>query len=172
MLGSIAAINSLHSHLLITHRVKPDLTISERAANNTFVHRLYILGHFVGGLLFGIFAWYFFVQRYQTPILFVLTTLGIIAEWTQALVPARDIYEKYHITLAYAMSVIMTVLGIAAALLLPIDGSLQRTVLFIALLILLGYPAALLLPRRYFWKVEMININLFYLQMLLLYLGR
>lgn len=168
LLGSFIVINVLHSYLLITHRANDDLTISERAAKNTSVHTLYILGHLVGGSLAGIFGWLLFMQAFDSPLLFGVTILGIVMEWLQAFIPARNQYEKYHLVLAYAMSALMTLLGILAALLLPIGDSLQRTLLTISALILLGYPAVILLPKRYFWRIEMININLFYLQMLLL----
>lgn len=167
---SIIVINLIHSYLLITHRSNHDLTISERAAKNNVALGLYALGHFVGGLAFGIFAWLLFVTTLNVPVLFYVTLTGIACEWAQALIPARRKFERYHLFLAYSMSVIMTALGILSAVLLAIDDNLKRSLFIIAGLILCGYPLAILLPKRYFWVIEMVNINLFYLQMILILL--
>ena len=166
-------INAVHAYLLITHRANRELTLSERAANSYTAWAIFVGGHMCNGMIFGVFAYHFFLVGEAKPLLFAIASLGIVTEWAQAITPAKDNREKAHIAIAYIMSALMTLLGAASAVLLPLDPGVRTLVIFITFVILWGYPLAVLLPRRYFWVIEMVNINLFYLQMfvVLLVLG-
>lgn len=168
LLASFLLINVVHGYLLISHRANRNLTISERAAKNNKTLSLYVFGHLLNGTLFAIFAYNLFISTSSSPLLFAVAVAGIISEWSQALIPARGEYDKPHTAIAFLMSVLMTTLGTLGAILLPVSSSAQILVLFISFVILWGYPLAVLLPRRYFWVIEMVNINLFYLQMFIL----
>lgn len=165
---SFFVVNFIHSYLLVTHRSNRDLTISERAVSNSLTIRLYVAAHIIGGFSFLLFAQELYLSKFMHVSLFVVVIVGVIAEYLQALIPARDRYERFHLRLAYFMSIVMTFLGAMSALLLPLEFATKVALLCITALILLGYPLAILLPRRFFWTIEMININLFYLQMVIL----
>lgn len=167
-LYAVLVINSLHSYLLITQRDKRGLTISEHAARSNFTHMLYIVGHLVGGVLFIGFARWFFIDVHSNHGLYLLTVSGVAVEWLQAFIPARNKFERYHLLLAILMSVLITILGLASTLILPIHQMTRVICLAIGVLLVLSYPLALRLPRKYFWIIEMVNINLFYIQMLLI----
>lgn len=167
-LGAVLVINVLHGYLLITQRDKRGLTISEHAAKNLSTHALYVLGHLVGGLFFLNFAYWLFVESNHNQWLFLLTVSGVTVEWLQAFVPARNKFEKYHVSLAILMSVLITVLGIISTVVLPVTPLRRAACLVIGGLLIVSYPVSLRLPRKYFWIIEMVNINLFYIQMLLI----
>lgn len=168
LVASFLLINAVHIYLLAAHRANRNLTISERAAKNNAALALYVAGHLINGALFAIFAYSFFLHKSSEPLLFAVAALGVISEWSQALIPARGEYDKPHTMIAYLMSALMTLLGAMSAILLPASSNVQRLILAITFIILWGYPLAAVLPRRYFWVIEMVNINLFYLQMFIL----
>ena len=168
LLGSFLLITIVHGYILFTHRDNSNLTLSERAAEDQPSLLLYRLGHIVNGTLFTLFAYYFFVTKTNQVMLFWLAIAGVVTEWAQALIPAKGRYDRPHTAVAFLMSLMMTALGVFGAVLLPVDTGVRQLVLFITFVILWGYPLCVLLPRRYFWVIEMVNINLFYLQMFIL----
>ena len=168
---AVLVINSVHGLLLVTQKERRGLTISEHAAKNRRTHGLYVAGHLLGGLLFLYFAHWFFLEVHKNQGLYTITIFGVAVEWVQAFVPARSKSEKYHVALAILMSVVITFLGIASALVLPLDSLTRVVCLCIGALLVLSYPVSLRLPRKYFWIIEMVNINLFYLMILLMTLG-
>lgn len=169
LLVSFALINSVHVYLLISQRHKRGLTISEHAAKDLPTHMLYIFAHGLGGLVFLGFAWNFFYVHQHSPLLLLVTIVGVLNEWLQALVPARRRYVRYHEFLAYGMSAAMALLALLVILIIPMSRDLRIFLLVVEFIILCGYPLGIKLPRKYFWIIEMVNINLFYLVIFLAY---
>jgi hypothetical protein len=171
LFASALVINIIHGFLLSSQRDMRGLTISEHAARDIFTHSLYVFGHIVGGFLFMLFAYRFFIVENQTVGLFAVTAVGVFVEWAQAFVPAKNTYESIHLFFAYTMSVIMTALGFIATVFLDLPLGVFLISIAITLSLLAGYPLVATLPRKYFWVIEMININLFYLQIFLIYIA-
>lgn len=162
------SVNIVHSYLLVSQKSSRGLTISQHAAKTVGTHRFYIYSHIIAAIFFTLFALEIFLIRYNIPALFYLSVLGALTECLQALIPARGRKEKYHTAAAYFMSALVTFLGIMSAFLLPVDETVKIVILIIGGMILCGYPLAVLLPRKYFWIIEMVNINLFFVQMMLM----
>ncbi len=167
---SFLVANLTHLYVLIRHRQSKLPTISERAVQTKTSLALYVAGHVLAGLAFAGFAYQFFWLNIGSQPLFSLAILGVLFEWLQALVPARGKYEKPHRRLAYGMSGLMVLLGIGAIISLPLTPITRIVLVAIEAVIIFGYPLVRKLPQKYFWTIQVLNINLFYLQMFILYL--
>lgn len=165
---SFLAANLTHLYVLIRHRRSRLPTISERAAQTKTSLALYILGHFVGGLAFALFSYQFFWLTLGSKPLLAIAVLGVVFEWLQALVPAKGTLEKPHRALAYGMSGLMVLLGIWTILSLSLTSTTRTLLVMIEAIIICGYPLVRRLPQKYFWTIQVLNINLFYVQMFIL----
>lgn len=167
LLLAFLSVNIVHTYLLVSQKSERGLTISEHAAKTKNTHRFYLFSHMFAGVFFLLFAFEMFIIRNNTTALFCVSVVGALTEWIQAIIPASGRHERIHTAIAYLMSAIVTFIGILAAFLLPVDGLIKTLVLILGGLILCGYPLAVLLPKKYFWIIEMVNINLFFIQMIL-----
>lgn len=168
---SFLIANLTHLYVLIRHRQSKLPTISERAAQTKTSLAFYNLGHLASGLAFAYFSYQFFWLNIGSQSLFTLAILGVLFEWLQALVPARGKHEKPHRRLAYGMSGLMVLLGIGAIISLPLMPITRTILVVIEAIIICGYPLVRKLPQKYFWTIQVLNINLFYLQMFILLLA-
>ena len=167
---SFLLANLTHLYVLTRHRQSKRPTISERAAQSRWSFVLYIIGHGLAGLAFIGFAYQLFWLQQQSTILFTLACGGVVLEWLQAIIPARGKSEPLHRALAYGMSGFMVLLGIGAIISMPLSPAVRAVLTVIEVLIVCGYPLVKRLPQRYFWTIQVLNINLFYTQMYILLL--
>ena len=160
--------NLTHGYLLYSHKGTGQPTLSERAVQSNTSLGLFVTAHIIAGLAFASFAYQFFWLRERSVFLLSLALLGIIAEWLQAVMPAKGRYERLHFALAFTMSIFMVALGITAILSITLPTQARLLLIAIEVIILAGYPLVKILPYKYFWIIQITNINLFYLQMYIL----
>lgn len=168
---SFFVTNLIHVYVLIRHRDSKQPTISERAVQSQSSLALYVAGHILAGLAFAGFAYQFFWLQHSSPILFLLALGGVLLEWIQALIPAKGKYEPIHRAIANGMSGFIVALGVGAIVSIPLPLLAKTLLIALELVILAGYPLTTRLPHERFWVIQMVNMNLFYLQMYILLLA-
>lgn len=127
---------------------------------------MYVLTHLIAGILLGLFV----LQEFgvSNRFLILATAFAVVAEWIQAIVPAKGKHEKTHTIFAgiMALSLILIVLGATLIVDTPIFvkvlgfGVVATTLSFI---FRIRYP----LPND-FWKLQFLGQTLLYFQMFLL----
>jgi len=163
LLISWIVINTVHGYVVYINRGQGLRTISENAAASNSLLAVYRVAHGINGLLLiAIVA--ALPERYGHSIVNILALGSVIFEWAQAAVPYRGKLMHVHTALAFAMAVSM----VSLALVLQLSVELPRTEFLVARLsgalaiLLFGYfwhP-----PRPYSWVVQMLVINLVYVQ--------
>ena len=165
---SFLITNLVHTYVLIRHRSSKQPTISERAVQSQSSLVLYVAGHIFAGLAFVSFAYGFFWLQLHSQILFALALWGVLLEWIQALIPAKGKYEPIHRAVAYGMSGFIVALGIGSIISIPVPIVSKTLLVALELVIIAGYPLTTRLPHERFWVIQMVNMNLFYVQMYIL----
>ncbi|HMS31302.1 MAG TPA: hypothetical protein PJ984_02815 [Candidatus Saccharibacteria bacterium] len=163
LLISWIVINTVHGYVVYINRGQGLRTISENAAASNSLLAVYRVAHGINGLLLiAIVA--ALPERYGHSIVNILALGSVIFEWAQAAVPYRGKLMHVHTALAFAMAVSM----VSLAWVLQLSVELPRTEFLVARLsgalaiLLFGYfwhP-----PRPYSWVVQMLVINLVYVQ--------
>lgn len=163
LLVSWLMINFVHGYVLFINRGQGLRTISENAAASNNLLAVYRFAHGINGLLLiAIVASLPDVHGHSIVILLALGS--VIFEWAQAAVPYRGKLMHIHTALAFAMAVSM----VSLAWVLQLSVELPYTEFLVARLsgalaiLLFGYfwhP-----PRPYSWVVQMLVINLVYVQ--------
>lgn len=162
---SLAAVNAGHGFLIYKQRGKQNCTLSERAVSSNTNLAIYILAHLVAGSAFLLFSYQLFWLHYQNLLMVILASGGVLTQWLQAVIPDAGKLKTTHTALAFGMSGLMVALGIVGTFGLDISTSARALSLAIELIILSGYPLITIMPYKYFWLAQVVNINLFYLQM-------
>ncbi len=170
LLISFMATNIVHGYLVLHERGNGRSTLSERAVQHRLTYMAYVFAHMIGGLAFGVFAYNIFWLQNSNLVLTSLAFAGVLTQWAQAVVPDKGKYGVIHTALAFAMSGFIILLSIGAIFGLPLPTATRFLLLGIELIILAGYPMVTMLPYKYFWILQIININLFYLQMFIVLL--
>ncbi len=165
---SFFVANLVHIYVLVRHRHSKQPTISERAVQSNESLALYIVGHLLAGLAFAGFAFEFFWLQFGSKLLFALALGGVTLEWVQALIPAKGKYEPIHRAVAYGMSGFVVTLGTLSIFTFTLSTLTRIMLILLQAIIIAGYPLAARLPHKHFWVIQMVNINLFYLQMYIL----
>lgn len=168
---SFLLTNLVHAYVLVRHRNSKQPTISERAVQSQSSLILYIAGHIFAGLAFAGFACEFFWLQHHSQTLFALALCGVLFEWVQALIPAKGKYEPIHRAVAYGMSGFIVALGVGSIMSVPVPIASKILLIVLELIIMAGYPLTTRLPHKHFWVIQMVNMNLFYVQMYVLLLA-
>lgn len=171
LLVSFFAANSMHFYLLYRQRHDRKPTISHHAAKSTRTYFSYIAGHVVASTTFYIFALGFFVNTPQAEILITVATIGWVTDIIQALIPAKGRVEKYHEIAACIMAVSVIVIGVLAAFTipqLPIASVISK---LLAVCLALSIPVSRIIDFKYFYRIQMISLLIFYIEMFAIILG-
>lgn len=164
LLVSWLMINFVHGYVLFINRGQGLRTISENAAASNNLLAVYRLAHGINGLLL-IAVVAALPDIHVHSIVIILALSSVICEWAQAAVPYRGRYMHTHTALAFVMAVSM----VSLAWVLQLSIELSDTEFLVARLsgalaiLFFGYfwhP-----PRPYSWVVQMLVINLVYVQM-------
>lgn len=164
LLISWIVTNTVHGFTVFVNRGLGLRTISENAAASDVLMLLYRIAHGINGLLLiAIAAGLPEVRNSSFAITLALSS--VIFEWAQAIFPYRGKFMHLHTVLAFAMAVSM----VGLAWVLQLSADLSYTAFLIARA---GGALAVILfayfhhpPRPYSWIVQMLVINLVYLQM-------
>lgn len=163
LLLSWLVINAVHGYVLFINRGQGLRTISENAATSNSLLAVYRVAHGINGLLL-IAIVSALPNTHGHSIVIILVLGSVIFEWAQAAVPYRGKIMHVHTALAFAMAVSM----VSIAWVLQLSFELPQTEFLVARLsgalaiLLFGYfwhP-----PRPYSWVVQMLVINLVYVQ--------
>lgn len=168
---SFLAANVMHGYLLYRQRDDRKRTISHHAAKSPRTQRYYIAGHIVAATSFYLFAWSFFAATPYSLLLIIVSTIGFIADIIQACIPARGKVEKYHEFFAYVMAISVIIIGVLAAFTIPQQSFASGISRLLALGLMLSIPASHLIDGKYFYRIQMISLLIFYAEMFVIYFG-
>lgn len=169
---SFSVANSMHFYLLYRQRHNRKSTISYHAAKTRRTHNWYIAGHIVASTTFYIFARRFFISTPHSEILIALAAIGWISDIVQAIIPAKGKAEKYHEIFAYLMAMSVILIGMLAAFSIPQPQITELVSRTLALCLALSIPISLIIERKYFYRVQMISLLVFYVEMFVIVLGK
>jgi|GEM_PF-3373991 len=172
LLISFSVANSMHFYLLYRQRHNRKSTISYHAAKSRRTHTWYIAGHIVASTTFYVFARRFFISTPQSEILMTIAAIGWIADIIQAIIPAKGKAEKYHEIFAYVMAVSVILMGLLAAFTIPQPQIAELASRTLALCLALSIPISLIVKRKYFYRVQMISLLVFYVEMFIIVLRK
>lgn len=158
---SAISTNGVHGYLLVSQQSKRKFTISEHAVLHRNTLLLYILGHFLGGAFFLVFAREFYLKSAHLPALFGLTLFTVAFEYIQAVLPARGKSTKIHTQTALVMWGSFITLGLLSIIFVPATllQKLISTLLYTGLvtMLYLGFR-----DRKRIYRYQMIMVSLFY----------
>lgn len=164
---SAILINSVHAYLLVAHKSKRKWSISEHALLSKSSFFVYVLGHFLNGAIFLIFAKQYFLDAHHLYGLYYLSIVTVIFEYIQALLPAGGKTVQMHTYAALLMWALFISLGAISLLMLDVEISRKiiAATIYMALLVNLIYAFSNL-QRVYF--LQMVMVLLFYTSMMVL----
>lgn len=168
---SFLAANVMHGYLLYRQRHDRKPTICHHAAKSPRTQRFYALGHIVAATSFYMFARKFFLGTPQAGMLITVSTIGYVADIIQAFIPARGKIEKYHAFFAYIMAFSVIIIGLLAAFTIPqapVAGFVSKT---LAACLALSIPASNIIEQRYFYRIQMASLLIFYIELYVIVLG-
>lgn len=136
---SALVVNSVHSYLLVSQRKVRKPTISEHAAFTSTSLRLYIIGHIIGGALFLIFAYQYYVMTVDLAWLFGLTICMVTGEYVQAFLPAKGRTNIPHTIAALVMWMLFLAFGVLSIIFVPVSAAhkLLAAAVYTVLIVLL-----------------------------------
>ena len=168
---SFLAANVMHGYLLYRQRDDRKPTISHHAAKSPRTQLFYALGHIVAATSFYMFARKFFSGTPQAGALIVVSTIGYVADIIQAFIPARGKIEKYHEFFAYIMAFSVIIIAVLAAFTIPqapLAAFVSKT---LAGCLVLSIPASNIIEQRYFYRIQMVSLIIFYIGLYVIVLG-
>lgn len=168
LIASFIIVNITHGLLLINLRGDHPGSISYHAIKNSRTLLFYRAGHFVAGLLLGLLVLSKFTTGPYAAVVIAITIVSILAEWAQAIVPAKGKSDKLHTILAAIMALSMVALGLVCTILFSPNLMIYAVNMVIFGVLLSLFMFSKYPPRSYFWKLQFIGQNLLYLQILLL----
>ena len=162
---SFVVAYGIYSALLYQQRYERKPTISHHAAKNKATVSAYIFVQLVAATTFYIFALRYFPGTQQAGLIISVATIGYISDIIQGFIPARGEAEKYHTFFAYIMAISVIIIGILAAFTIPQAplGSLISKILAICLL--LSIPASQIIDAKYFYRIQMAALLIFYVEL-------
>lgn len=164
LLLSFVCANGMHLYLLHSQRNDRKMSISYHAVHSRKTYIVYILGHFFGGLFFLIFAYRLFYVEFGSETLWTISVLGVVSEWIQAITPAKNKYEIYHLVAAWSMALFMSILLFVS----PIVAK-DMAALMVAIATFLTSAVLLVdLKKQKFWIPQITFFLLFFAVMTLL----
>lgn len=163
---SFLLVNTTHGYLLFSQRKDSPATISYHSVKSQFTLLLYILTHLSAGVLLALFV----VSEFGTMNkgLIAITSIAVLAEWAQALIPAKGKYDKAHTILAGIMATGLVTIVLICTFMTGTSTLVRLTGSLVVGIALLFFSFAKYPPRAGFWKLQFIGQTLLYLQMFLL----
>lgn len=163
---SFFIVNILHGYLLVNQRQASPQSISYHSIKNRLTLICYAVVHILAGVLLGLFIKTEF--GLDNILLVTVAAIAILAEWIQAVLPAKGKTDKAHTAAAGVMALFLILLVLICTFIVnpPAITWLIGVPICLALLFFLSqvrYP-----PAKNTWKMQFIGQNLLYLQMFLL----
>lgn len=168
---SFLAANIMHGYLLYRQRNDRKPTISHHAAKSPRTQCFYIAGHIVAATSFYMFARLFFTDTPQATLLIAVAAIGFMADIIQAFIPARGKIEKYHAFFAYTMAISVIIIGVLAAFTIPQSPTASILSRLLAVCLALSIPASRIIDFKYFYRIQMVSLLIFYIEMFVIVLG-
>lgn len=168
---SFLAANVMHGYLLYRQRNDRKSTISHHAAKSPRTQRFYVAGHIVAATSFYMFARTFFAGTPQATLLITVATIGLVADIIQAFIPARGKIEKYHAFFAYIMAFSVIIIGVLAAFTIPQSPLAALLSKLLAACLALSIPISHIIEQRYFYRVQMASLLIFYMELFVIVFG-
>jgi hypothetical protein len=168
---SFIATNGTYFYLLVSQKNIRKKSISHHVAERKRTHALFVIGHFVGGLTYLIFAYKFFFIDNDNLILFIFSLLGVIFEQLQAMIPARGKTEILHTILATLMSFFIGLIILTSPLFIELS-TIAMILYTLGILLLFSAGIYSIFNRSKFYYTQMIFFTMFYVMILILYFGR
>jgi len=163
---SALIVNGMHGYLLWSQRDERKWSISVHASKDRRTYTIYLIGHFLAGLFFAIFAYRFFVTTHDVKWLFWLSLFGLVFEYVQALLPARGKTNNAHAVTAYAMFVSYAVVALIAMITLDLSIFVRLVAIpFLIMIPVFGIIAVRYQEKMYF--AQMVAIASFSLVMII-----
>lgn len=166
LVASFLLVNATHGYLLVSQRKNSPATISYHSVKSQATLLLYVLTHLIAGTLLALFVLSEFGVTNKW--LIAITFVTVLAEWAQALVPAKGKYDKPHTLLAGIMAVGLLAIVLICSLTAETSSLARLTGLLVVGISLLFFGFVKYPPRQGFWKLQFIGQILLYLQMFIL----
>lgn len=167
LLGSFLCTNLPHWFMLYSQRHERKMTISYHAVHSRRTLLIYLAAHIGGGLFFLVFAHEFFYQQLHSDFLWTVTVLAVVSEWLQALLPVKGKWEIYHFIAAWSMGVFMSVLLVAAPLVVGLDNGGWPALIASLSIVIGGGLLTLKTKKTHFWIPQTMYFFSFYIVMLM-----
>jgi hypothetical protein len=160
-------INGIHLYLLWSQKDGRKWSISEHAAKNRKTYSLYVAGHIVGGFIFLIFAYQFYIEKFNTAWLFYMCCFTYFFEVLQAVLPAKGKTNIPHTIAAYIMWLSFITAGTLSVVVLPLSNTI-KAISWIILAIIFAQLIYVHFRRNklYFYQITM--VVMFYIIMVVL----
>jgi hypothetical protein len=168
---SFLAANIMHGYLLYRQRNDRKPTISHHAATSPRTQRFYVAGHIVAATSFYMFARLFFAGTPQATLLITAAKIGFVADIVQAFIPARGTIEKYHAFFAYIMAFSVIIIGALAAFTIPQSPVAGLVSKLLAICLALSIPISHIVEQRYFYRIQMASLLIFYIELFVIVIG-
>jgi hypothetical protein len=164
---SLMATILMIAPLLYTQRHERKSTISHYAAKTPLIHGFYIACNIIATTSFYIFALIFFNGTRYGMLLIATSSIGYISGIIQAAIPAKGKIEKYHDISSSIMGYFMVITGVLAVLLIPQPPIISTVTKTIALCFILALPLSFIIKTKYYYRVQIVALSLFYLELFL-----
>jgi hypothetical protein len=168
---SCFAANFMHGFLLYNQRDNRKETISRHATKSNQTYIFYIVGHIIAASSFYLFARGFFADTPQAHTMIIVASVGAIADVIQAFIPARGKLEIYHSFFAGIMALSVITTGVLAATTIPLSPAIDIIAKIFGACLVLSIPASIIVKNKYFYRIQMVSLVIFYTEMFIIVLA-
>jgi len=158
IIGGVA-VNGVHAYLLFTQERR--WSISEHGISGKKARAIYMAGHFIGVIFLFLFARQFYLEQYNSKLVFSVALLGAAFEISQSIVPAKGKYNIPHVILAYGMWLSYMATGFLGVSKLPLPHQAKLLATSLLFVIASLFVVAHSINRNNVWKVQMAMIMLY-----------
>lgn len=168
LIASFVLTGLLHGWLVVHHRGNNLSTLSYHAVKTKRSLQIYTLSHLINGVLLWLFVNDLFSEHPQSWVILMVTAVAVIAEWAQAVIPARDKYDIPHTIFATIMAFSMWLVGILCTLFFAPSSlvfwfNIVTSAILGSFFIAVRHP-----PKPGFWKLQYLGQFILYFQILIL----
>ena len=168
LVASFIVTNTLHGWLVFGGRGGNPATISYHSVKNRRTLLVYIGGHLVSGLLLWLFVNQLFGAHQKTAVILAVTSVAVLSEWLQALLPAKGKTDTIHTVFATIMAASMALLVLLCTVFfapnrLILAMNLLLSAVVASFFLFIRYP-----PKAGTWKLQFAGQVILYLQIFLL----
>jgi ABC-type Fe3+-siderophore transport system permease subunit len=168
LLASFILTNLLHGWLVLSQRGKNPASISYHSVKNRTTLLVYICGHLLSGALLWLLVNDLFGNEAQSHIILGVTSVAVLSEWLQALLPARGKTDKTHTVFATVMASSMALLVVLCTLFFAPNRCILAINLMLSAIVVSFFFFIRFPPKPGTWKLQFAGQIILYLQVFLL----